>query len=294
MVSALLENGYLTIFRPASCWLGHFICASGSYAVPADEIDWNWPTPPTFANEAYGPRTDVIPELTGDNHLFDVWCPDGEGPFPVMIYAHGGGFGSGDKIKALGSMPNIAKENVVFISINYTLKQGPEKSIRDGVDAIKYIKANHEKYKIDPEKIFLCGYSAGGIMMNYIIYNLTMPNILGTWHGAYHKSQTQAVDLSVENLRAVGIPIAISMGRLYPEDKGHSALAAVTLLEKNGTAGNPGLWIGKKDNEVKQVWINGKWIKNVSEGIDAGASYPTMGEWIHAVVDEQAGKKNRK
>jgi len=275
--------------------MGILICTNGVYAVPADQIDWGWPNiEPTFPNEAYGPRTDVNPELTGDNHLFDVWVPDGEGPFPVMIYAHGGGFGSGDKIKALGSMPKLAEDNIVFISINYTLKQRAKKSIRDGVDAIEYIKTNHEKYKIDPEKIFLSGNSAGGIMMSHIIYNLKMPNILGVWHSAYHKSQTQAVDLSVENLREVGIPIAISMGHLYPEDKGHSALAAVTLLEKNVTAGNPGLWIGKTGSSVKQVWINGKWIKNMSEGIDTGERYPTMAEWIHAAVDEQAGKKNRK
>lgn len=273
--------------------IGTLLCSSGVYAVPADEIDWNWPNiEPSFPNEAYGPRTDVNPELTGDNHLFDVWVPDGEGPFPVMIYAHGGGFGSGDKIKALGSMPKVSQEGVVFISINYTLKQGPRIAIQEGVDAVKYILANHEKYKIDPEKIFLSGNSAGGIMMSHIIYDLKMPNILGVWHSAYHKSQTQAVDLSVENLRAVGIPIAISMGHLYPEDKGHSALAAMTLLEKNGTAGNSGLWIGKKGNSVKQVWINGKWIKNVSDGIDTGEHYPTMAEWIHAIIADRPGTSN--
>ena len=104
--------------------LGIFICSSGVYAVPADEIDWGWRVAQTFPNEAYGPRTDVNPDLIGDNHLFDVWCPDVEGQYPVMIYAHGGGFGSGSKVKALGSMPNVAKDNVVFISINYTLRQG--------------------------------------------------------------------------------------------------------------------------------------------------------------------------
>ena len=272
--------------------MGSFFCTSGVYAVPADKIDWGWSTPPTFPNEAYGPRTDVNPDLIGDNHLFDVWCPDGEGPFPVMIYAHGGGFSSGSKMKAIGSMPNLAKDNIVFISINYTLKQGPKIAINEGVDAINYIKANHAKYKIDPEKIFLNGNSAGGIMMNYIIYNLKIPNILGVWHGAYYK--TQGADLSAENLRAVGIPIAISMGKLYPADSGHSPLAAVTLLEKNVAAGNPGLWIGSTGGSVGQVWLNGTWIKNVSEGIDTGESYPAMAEWVHAVIGEQAGKKNRK
>jgi len=265
--------------------LGTFICSSGVYAVPADDIDWGWTIKPTFPNEAYGPRTDVDPELTGDNHLFDVWAPDGDGPYPAMIYAHGGGFRSGDKMKAIGSMPKLADEKVVFMSINYTLNQGPQIGIQDGIDAINYIKANHKKYKIDPEKIILSGNSAGGIMMNHIIYDLKMPGILGAWHGAYYK--TQFADLSVENLKAVGIPIGIAMGKLYPEDPGHSPLAAVKLLEKNVAAGNSGLWIGTTDGTVGQVWLDGKWIKNVSDGIDTGESYPDIAEWIYSTIDQE-------
>ncbi len=263
--------------------MGIFICASGVDAVPADQIDWDWPITPTFSNEAYGPRTDVNPDLIGDNHLFDVWVPDGDGPYPVMIYAHGGGFSSGSKVKAIGGRPKLAEDKVVFISINYTLRQGPAIAVKDGIDAIKYIKANHEKYKIDPEKIFLSGNSAGGIMMNHIIFDLKMPGILGTWHGAYHKSQF--ADLSIENLREVGIPIAISMSKLYPADPGHSPLAAVTLLEKNVAAGNSGMWIGSTGGTVEQVWINGKWILDVNEGINTGESYPDEAEWIYSIIN---------
>ena len=250
--------------------------------VGTGEVAAKWKIKPTFPNEAYGPRTDVNPDLIGDNHLFDVWVPDGDGPYPVMIYAHGGGFSSGSKTKALGSMPKLAEDKVVFISINYTLKQGPKVAINEGVDAINYIKANHEKYKIDPKKIFLNGNSAGGIMMNYIIYSLKMPDILGVWHGAYYK--TQGADLSIDNLRAVGIPIAISMGKLYPADAGHSPLAAVTLLEKNVAAGNPGMWIGSTDGNAEQVWLNGEWILDVKKGIDTGKSYPKRAEWIHSIA----------
>jgi len=239
------------------------------------------PITPTFPDEAYGPRTDVNPDLIGDNHLFDVWCPDGDGPYPVMIYAHGGGFGSGSKVKALGSKPNVSNDNVVFISLNYTLRQGGEIAVKDIIDAINYIKDNHAKYKVNPEQIFLSGNSAGGIAMNYIIYDLKMPGILGVWHGAYHKSQF--ADLSVDNLREVGIPIGISMGKLYPADPGHSPLAAVTLLEKNVAAGNSGMWIGSTDGTVKQVWLNGKWIINANDGINTGESYPDVAEWIHSI-----------
>ena len=270
-------------FSASILLLGLAVTVTVAYAVPADEIDWGWSIKPTFPNEAYGSRVDVNPELTGDNHLFDVWAPEGQGSYPVVIYAHGGGFNSGDKMKAIGSMPKLARDKVVFISINYTLKQGPQKAIQDGIDAVNYIVANHEKYKIDPEKIVLSGNSAGGIMMNHIIFDRKAPGVVGAWHGSYYK--TQFADLSIDNLKEVGIPIAISMGKLYPENQGHSPLAAVTLLEKNVAAGNSGMWIGKGDSgSVAQVWLDAKWIKNASEGIDTEESYPSMAEWIHAAA----------
>ena len=256
--------------------------ASNLNAVPADEIDWGWRHNPTFPNEAYGPRTDFNPDLIGDNHLFDVWVPDGDGPYPVMIYAHGGGFTSGSKVKALGSMPKVREDNVVFISINYTLRRGSTVAMRDTVDAINYIKANHEKYKMDPEKIFLSGNSAGGIMMNHIIFDRKMPGVLGTWQSAYYRSQF--ANLSINNLRAVGIPVVISMSKLYPEDKGHSALAGHTFVANNWAAGNFGMFIGKDSGSVGQVWLNGKWIMNVNDGIDTGESYPDLAEWIYSTA----------
>ena len=165
------------------------------------------------------------------------------------------------------------------------MKKSPQKAIQDGIDAIGYIIANHQKYKIDPEKIFLSGNSAGGIMMNHIIFDRKTPGVIGAWHSAYYK--TQFADLSLENLKDVGVPISVSMGKLYPEDPGHSPLAAVTLLKKNVAAGNSGMWIGSTGGTVEQVWLDGKWIKNASEGIDTGESYPSMAEWIHAVAEEQ-------
>ena len=77
------------------------------------------------------------------------------------------------------------------------------------------------------------------------------------------------------------------MGKLYPADPGHSALAAVTLLEKNVAAGNHGMWIGSTDGTVGQVWLNGKWIVNVNDGTNTGASYPDVAEWIYSIVDQQ-------
>ena len=123
-------------------------------------------------------------------------------------------------------------------------------------------------------------------MMNHIIFAGKTPGVIGVWHGSYYK--TQFADLSIDNLKNVGIPIAISMGKLYPENQGHSPLTAVTLLEKNLAAGNSGMWIGKdkESGSVVQVWLNGKRIRNASEDIDTGESYPSMVEWIHSILED--------
>ena len=90
----------------------------------------------------------------------------------------------------------------------------------------------------------------------------------------------------VELLIAKGADLNEKDNRLRktPLDAGHSPLAAVTLLEKNVAAGNPGMWIGSTDGNAEQVWLNGEWILDVKKGIDTGKSYPKRAEWIHSIA----------
>lgn len=45
------------------------------------------------------PAPDAADVKYGDHarNVFDVWTPKGEGPFPLVLYIHGGGFRGGDK-----------------------------------------------------------------------------------------------------------------------------------------------------------------------------------------------------
>lgn len=97
--------------------------------------------------------------------------------------------------------------------------------------------------------MFLSGNSAGGIMMNHIIYDRKTPGVLGAWHSAYYK--TQFADLSVDNLKVVGIPIAIKMGKLcIPKTLAIARLPPSSFWKKNVAAGNCRLWIGVPDGKV--------------------------------------------
>jgi hypothetical protein len=261
------------------------------YGVPVDEINWGWNAyPPTFPNEAYGPLTDVDPDLRGDNQLFDVWCPDGEGPFPCYIYAHGGSFIGGSKILYSHPGKYLPDDDVVFMNINYRLGLGSGPAIQDGLAMVQYVKANAAKYKIDPEKIVLGGNSAGGIMMSQIIYTHQEPGIIGLWSlNPWFQN-----DYSPARLADYPIPVVQVAYDPYPANNNHSALLAFTHASDNWSLGVTSMFLGGGGGDYTfgyeetydynpQLWRDGAWIKN-TEGVDTGEAVPTLGEWINEIA----------
>jgi acetyl esterase/lipase len=111
-------------------------------------------------------KMDVEYGKAGDESLkLDVNSPNGTGPFPIAIIVHGGGWTRGDKQgdeKVLFGTLTDAK--FVWVSINYRLapKNKWPACIDDVKTAIKWVKANAAKYKGDPNRVVIFGYSAGG------------------------------------------------------------------------------------------------------------------------------------
>ncbi len=103
----------------------------------------------------------------------DVNVPEGDGPFPVAILIHGGGWSGGDKA---GSIPPgngaditpwfgpLTTAKFTWFSINYRL--APEHRwptcFEDVQTAIRWVKAHAAEFKGDPTRIVLFGHSAGG------------------------------------------------------------------------------------------------------------------------------------
>ncbi|HET6544303.1 MAG TPA: alpha/beta hydrolase [Chryseolinea sp.] len=96
----------------------------------------------------------------------DIYLPElGDGPFPVIVQIHGGAFRMGDKGD---SQVNASLEGLTHgyavVSINYRLSGEAifPAQIQDVKAAIRFLRANAKKYKLNPDKIATWGGSAGG------------------------------------------------------------------------------------------------------------------------------------
>ena len=96
----------------------------------------------------------------------DVYLPEGAtDKVPVIVTVHGGAFMFGDKRDGqVKPMLEGVKRGYAVVSVNYRMS-GEAKfpaNINDVKAAIRWIRANAEKYHFDPDKIAIWGGSAGG------------------------------------------------------------------------------------------------------------------------------------
>merc|ERR1712000_572052 len=90
---------------------------------------------------------------------------DEEYRYPVVVNFHGGGFtlgtGTDDARWASAVLKNV---DAIFVSVEYRL--APEFpfsiGVEDGTDALLYLAAHAEELRIDPHRMALSGFSAGG------------------------------------------------------------------------------------------------------------------------------------
>lgn len=96
----------------------------------------------------------------------DIYLPDeGEGPFPVILSIHGGAFLAGDKRDGqVTPMLRGLERGYAVVSINYRLSGEATwpAQIHDCKAAVRWVRANAAKYKLDPGRIAAWGGSAGG------------------------------------------------------------------------------------------------------------------------------------
>lgn len=95
----------------------------------------------------------------------DLYLPDeGDGPFPLVMFIHGGGWRRGDKRDTqMQGFLKLLKQGYAVASINWRLSFEAvfPACLYDCKAAVRYLRANAEKLHIDPTRIAAAGGSAG-------------------------------------------------------------------------------------------------------------------------------------
>ena len=110
-----------------------------------------------FPNRPYGEDS---------RQAVDIYLPDeGQGPFPVVFYLHGGGWTGGARYDAqMAPFIKAINHGYAFVSIGYRLVphvRYPD-NLLDVRRALRWISDNAETYMLDTSRCALCGASAGG------------------------------------------------------------------------------------------------------------------------------------
>ena len=117
---------------------------------------------PTFADVEYGPHA---------RNVLDFHQAKSDGPSPLIVYIHGGGFVGGSKSsinpvilqKALDSGISCAAIHYRFVDGRETIFPAPQ---HDGARAVQFLRSKAKEWNINPRKVACYGGSAGaGISM---------------------------------------------------------------------------------------------------------------------------------
>ena len=128
----------------------------------------------------------------------DIYLPDeGNGPFPVIVSFHGGAFMGGDKAD-MQIMPMLEglKRGYAVVAANYRLSWEAKfpALIHDGKAAVRWIRANAQRYHFAPHRIAAWGASAGAYLAAMLGVSAGVPELEDlTLGNAEQPSHVQAV-----------------------------------------------------------------------------------------------------
>lgn len=114
----------------------------------------------------------VYGQANGETLTMDYYAPKGDGPHPIAIIIHGGGYQRGNSKSGSEAYcaDFLAPAGYAVFSINYRLapKYPYPYMVRDVERAIRYLRHNAGQWNADPNRIALVGGSAGGFLSNMV------------------------------------------------------------------------------------------------------------------------------
>jgi acetyl esterase/lipase len=115
--------------------------------------------------------------------LLDLYVPDGVTLPPLVVWIHGGGFHSGDRVELPGTLSPgsifgaLTAAGFACASIDYRLvpAASPADQAADVRAAVRFLTERAPRYGYDPERLGIWGESAGGLLA--LLAGLTIPQV---------------------------------------------------------------------------------------------------------------------
>ena len=164
-----------------------------------EQVDENY-IPPADVSHIRRKWLDIPYARLSPFQSLDIYLPDdGDVPFPVIVYLHGGAFAIGDKrdIYVLNILKSI-KHGYALVSANYRLSGEAvfPAGLQDVKASIRWIRANGKRYQLDGNRIAIWGCSSGAnyAAMICLTANVSELDDLGLGNPEYPCNVQAAVD----------------------------------------------------------------------------------------------------
>ncbi len=128
--------------------------------------------PPQFESAKHYRERHLLPER--DWERIDIWIPkdvDPDDRLPCIVNLYGGGYGN--KSKFHEHFEPLIERGYVVVQPDYVLGSKHSRPLCswDAANGIRYIRRNAAKYNVDPERIGVVGWSAGGWITQHLLFD---------------------------------------------------------------------------------------------------------------------------
>lgn len=169
------------LFLLASAVMSALVLAQSESSLP----------PATFANVRYG---------THERHVLDLWQAKSNGPAPLLIFIHGGGWQGGGKTDLpIKLLRHMLDHGVSVASINYRFTRMAmlPAPVHDAARAVQFLRSKASEWQIDPQRFGAYGISAGATTSLWLAYHDDLADSRGADPIARYSTRLQvAVGLS--------------------------------------------------------------------------------------------------
>lgn len=154
-----------------------------------------------LASQRRDPEIAIARDLTygksADTDLkLDLAMPKTEaGPFPAVIFLHGEGWRAGNRQQMNHFIEGMASLGYVAITVEYRLvpiARFPAQ-VEDCKAAVRWLRANSEKYRVRADRIGVVGFSAGGYLASMLGVTRHEDGFEGLGNNSEQSSRVQAV-----------------------------------------------------------------------------------------------------